>query len=366
VAAAPKTPLGSVADVSSSRRLLRVGIWLGSLAVGFFVLDLLGIDLSSWFASLWDALTAVDVEYLIVGLVFQTLETLFSGIAWVAILRAAYPSADVRVMPVITCYAVGVAGNAVLPANLGTLITMLMFIAVIQGATFVGIVGAQVVHKIFFVFAGLFVYLYLFLSVPGSFELELGFITSRPVVTLLVAVGVVLGIVALVRVFWKRLVDLWQQGKRGGVILADWRAYLLKVVLPELGAWLSKLAVIGIFLAAYGIPATFHTIMTVAGGNSLANVVSVTPGGIGVNQAVNSATLTREGVDRATALAYSTGQQLVTTAWNIGVAIVLVAVVFGWAGGRGLVMTSYDQAKAKASDLKSGRKKRRSLRRRRR
>jgi uncharacterized membrane protein YbhN (UPF0104 family) len=120
------------------------------------------------------------------------------------------------------------------------------------------------------------------------------------------------------------------------------------VLLPELGAWICKLAVIAVFLAAYGITVSFHTVMTVAGGNSLANVVSVTPGGAGVNQAVNSASLTREDVDRETALAYSAGQQLVTTAWNVGLAIVMVAVVFGWAGGKELVSASYDEAKERA------------------
>jgi hypothetical protein len=88
--------------------------------------------------------------------------------------------------------------------------------------------------------------------------------------------------------------------------------------------------------------------MTVAGGNSLANVVSVTPGGAGVNQAVNSATLTREDVDRETALAYSAGQQLITTAWSVGLAVALVAVAFGWAGGKSLVASSYGEAKARA------------------
>ena len=120
------------------------------------------------------------------------------------------------------------------------------------------------------------------------------------------------------------------------------------MLLPEFGAWLCKLGVIAVFLAAYGIPVTLHTVMTVAGGNSLANVVSVTPGGAGVNQAVDSATLTREDVDRETALAYSAGQQLITTAWSVGLAVVMVALVFGWAGGKSLVASSYVEAKTRA------------------
>ena len=259
-------------------------------------------------------------------------------------------------MPVLTCYAVAVAGNDVLPASLGTLVMLVMLMAVISESTFPGLVGGQVVHKLFFVAAGAFVYLYLFLSVPGSFELELGLLDDHRALALIVPVAVVLVAVFVVRAFWNRLRGLWERAKRGGAILADKRAYTVKVLLPSLGAWLCKLAVIGVFLAAYAIPVTFHTVMSVAGGNSLANVVSVTPGGAGVNQAVNSATLTREDVDRATAVAYSAGQQLITTAWNVGLAIVLVAVVFGWAGGKKLVAASYGEAKARAPDLKPHRR----------
>ena len=82
-----------------------------------------------------------------------------------------------------------------------------------------------------------------------------------------------------------------------------------------------------VFLAAYDIPVSFDTLMRLAGGNSIANVTSVTPGGAGVNQAFNVASL--NGITNATtATAYSVAQQLVTTAWNILFAIV--------AGGLGL------------------------------
>ena len=342
---------------SIGRRIVRIAAWLGSVAIALVLLDVFGVDLEAWFTSLFDELTAVDPEYVVAGLGFQTLETLLSGIAWLAILRAAYPQAGVKALPVLTCYAVGVAGNDILPASLGTLLMLVMLLAVIPESSFPGLVGGQVVHKLFFVAAGAFVYLYLFLSVPGSFETELGLLSDHRALAVIVPAAVATAAVLIVRAFWSRLRGLWERAKRGGAILADWKAYTLKVLLPSLGAWLCKLAVIGIFLAAYAIPVTFHTIMSVAGGNSLANVVSVTPGGAGVNQAVNSATLTREDVDRETAIAYSAGQQLITTAWNVGLAIVLVAVVFGWSGGKQLVTASYDEAKSRAPDVRPHRRK---------
>jgi uncharacterized membrane protein YbhN (UPF0104 family) len=320
------------------------------LAVG--LLHFFGVDVAGWFESLFDALTAVDPQYVVLGLVLQTLETFLSGIAWLAILRYAYPQAGLRALPILTAYAVAVAGNDVLPASLGTLVMLVMLTVIIPESTFPGLIGGQVVHKLFFVVAGAFVYLYLFLSVPGSFSAELALLDDHRGLAVLVPCVLVVVAVLVIRAFWSRLRGLWQRAKQGGAILAEPRAFAGKVVLPELGAWLCKLGVIAVFLAAYGIPVTLHTVMTVAGGNSLANVVSVTPGGAGVNQAVNSATLTREDVDRETALAYSAGQQLITTAWSVGLAVVMVAFVFGWAGGKSLVTSSYTEAKTRAPKRK--------------
>ena len=133
---------------------------------------------------------------------------------------------------------------------------------------------------------------------------------------------------------------------QGGAILARPRRLRLRVALPSFGAWLAKLGVIAVFLAGYGITVTFHTVMSVMGGNSIANTVSVTPGGVGVNQAANVAAL-NDVTDAATATAYSLGQQLAITAWNIVFAIVLVIWAFGWTGGKLLVEQSYTDAKVK-------------------
>ena len=70
------------------------------------MLHVVGVDVEGWLASLWDALTAVDPEYVALGLGLQTLETLLSAIAWLAILRAAYPQAGIEALPIVTTYAV--------------------------------------------------------------------------------------------------------------------------------------------------------------------------------------------------------------------------------------------------------------------
>src|SRR3954447_6720654 len=342
--------------------LRRLVIWATLIVVIGVVAYLLGWDIRAWFRELWDTLTEVSVKYLVPALVLQTLQTLFTAVAWLAIIRYAYPDSGVPARQVIACYATSVALNTFLPANLGTLVMLFMYTAIVVGATFAGIFAGYLVEKIFFTVIGAVVYVYLFASVGGSFDIKFGWVSAHPWATAIIAAGVVLGVLILCRLAWRWLKKLWAQAKQGGKILADWKAYLGRVFFPEFLSWCCKLGVIALFLAAYGIPVSFHTVMRIVGGNSIANVASVTPGGVGVNQAFNVASL--NGVtDATTATAYSVAQQLVTTAWNILFAIILVTWAFGWSGGKKLVGDSYTDAKAKTADQRAQRVVRKEARR---
>jgi hypothetical protein len=74
-------------------------------------------------------------------------------------------------------------------------------------------------------------------------------------------------------------------------------------------------------------------------------------------QAMNSAALSGS-VDAATATAYSIGQQLIISAWDVLFAVIVVSWVFGWSGGKELVESSYEDAKVKSRELKDKRRSR--------
>jgi uncharacterized membrane protein YbhN (UPF0104 family) len=342
-------------DPSRRRRLVKVGTWLLGTAVVLVLLHLLGIDVLGWLQDLWDQIKAVPVGYIVGGLVVQTGVTTFAAVSYYGILRAAFGDA-VTFPPILTAYAVGVAMNGFLPANIGTFVTLLMFVAIIPACTFPGAIAAYLVQKIFFTVAGTFVYLYLFLSVPGSFHENLGNLTDHPLLAASIAVGVVVLLVLVGRIFWKQVKKLWAQAKKGGVILSQPKRYFARVFLPSFLSWTCKLIVVGIFLAAFAIPVTFESIMWVVGSGSLANVVSVTPGAVGITQATNALALNVCcDVPQSQAVDYSTAQQLITTAWNVLFAIVLVVWVFGWTGGKLLVGQSYADAKVKVAEQKEQR-----------
>jgi uncharacterized membrane protein YbhN (UPF0104 family) len=343
-----------------ARRFLKVAAWLLGITLFVLILQFVGVDVRGWFSDLWDQMKAVPVSYIIAALVFQSGQTIFAGVSYYGILKAAYPG-EVTLPPIVTAYAVGVAMNNFLPANIGTFVTLLMFVALIPTCTVGGSIAAYLVQKIFFAVAGAFVYLYLFLSVPNSFKDNLGNVSAHPALTVVIIVGGAVLIVIVARLCWRQVKKLWMQAKQGGVILSTPKRYFTHAFLPSFLSYVCKFVVIGIFLAAFAIPVTFDSLTWIVGSGSLANVASFTPGAVGVTQATNALALDICcNVPKNTTVAYSTAQQLITTAWNVVFALVLVISVFGWTGGKQLVSTSYAGAKEQVAERKEDHRRKRA------
>ena len=343
------------------RRLARIAIWLGGIAVLLTVLELLGVPVLDWIDDLLDKVAAVPAWAIAAGVVLESLQTSLAALAWYGILRAALPHSPLPFRFVLASYAAAVALNGFLPANIGTFVMLVMFTALIAGATFPLVISGLIVEKIPFSLFNIGLYLYLFLTVSGSFSIKLGFVADHVGLVLLIAAGAILLLVLLARVFWERLAKLRKQLLAGGAILRTPRRAFTHLVLPELGSYIARLAIVAVFLGAYGIPVSFHNVATVTASNSISNSVSATPGGVGVTQAMNSAALSGE-ASAQTATAYSIGQQLIISAWDVLFAIVLVSWAFGWSGGKQLVESSYAEAKVKSSEMKASRKARKQAR----
>ena len=106
-----------------------------------------------WLSELWDTVTEISFGYIVLGCLFQGLQTVLTALGWYGILRYAYPG-GVTFMPVLASYAAGVALNNFLPANIGTFVTLLMYVAIVRGSTFPGVLAGYVVQKIFYFIIG--------------------------------------------------------------------------------------------------------------------------------------------------------------------------------------------------------------------
>ena len=350
-------PVETPAAAHPRLRFLRIAAWVVGILVVLAALQAAGVDVRGWLEELWDQVTSISLGYVVLGCLFQGTQTILTALGWYGILRYAYPG-GVSFMGVFTAYAVGVALNNVLPANIGTFVTLLMYVAIVRGATFPGVLAGYVVQKIFYLIIGTLIYIYLFSNVAGSFNYQFGDVwhalSDHGVLAVVIFGGAIFLLVVLARIFWAWVKKMWAKAKDGAAILGDFGAYVKLVLLPQMGGYAAKVGVIIVFLAAYGIPVSFGSVMSVLGSNQLANILSLTPGGVGVNQAFNAFALSSY-TSTDTATAYSVGQQLITTAFNIGLAVVLVCVVFGWQGGSALVKSSYAGAKDKAAEMKEAR-----------
>jgi uncharacterized membrane protein YbhN (UPF0104 family) len=335
----------------------RIALWVVIVFVIGAVADLLGWDIRSWFHSLWNTITSISVGSLLAAIGLMIVQTTATAFAWYSILHYAYPERT-KWRDILAGYAVSVALNGILPANIGTLV-FLIILTVLLGITFAAVLGAYAVEKIFFTLAGAFVYLYLFLQIGGSFDISFSWVHKRPAATVIFFGGGILLIVLLCRRFWPSVVAWWQNAKEGGAILARPSRFFGRVFLPSFIGWCAMLATIGVFLNAYGIPVSFDTLMHVAGGNSLANVTSFTPGGVGVTQAWNVASL-KGTASSADATAYSVAQQLVGTAWNIAFALIVMIWAWGWGGGKRLVSSSYTEAKRRQAEQQEKRREKKA------
>lgn len=272
---------GEAAESAAGHPVRRILIIVGLVIVAGAFATLVGWDIRGWVSDLRDTLTSISAVYIVAAVVAVTVQTTATAFAWFSILRYAYPAGEVRWMQVYAAYAACVGMNNILPANLGTFVMFAMLTAVIASATYAGMIGGFLVEKIFFTVAGAFVYLYLFLTVPGSFDIDFSWIKEHPWATAILVTAAGFVIVLVARTFWPKVLKWWEQAKEGGQILAHPRAYFGRVFLPSFVAWVASLCVVAIFLAAYAIPVTFHTVMSVVGSNSISNTVAVTPGGGG-------------------------------------------------------------------------------------
>ena len=119
---------------------------------------------------------------IVAGACSTRLQTVFAALSWLDDPARGVPRCEaLPVRPVLASYAVAVALNGFLPANIGTLVMMVMFTSLIAGATFAAVLSGFVVQKIPFTVLNIAVYVYLFATVSGSlsFDFDLSRISSR-------------------------------------------------------------------------------------------------------------------------------------------------------------------------------------------
>lgn len=292
--------------------------------------------MADWLNQFWDTLKAVSLPLVVLGLSFQLLQTLFISLAWRNILRAAYPKSVLPYREVLSYYAGGAGLNSILPASAGTVAMLGLFRSAIAGSTVAGLVGATLVQNIFFVVVAAIVYLWLFLSVAGSFDVKFGWFADHVGLSLIIFIGGGLLIVIVGKLLWHRLHHTWEQAKDGGGILTTPGKFMTQVVLVEAASYAARMGVNATFMYAYHIPVSLENIFLIVAASSISSTIAIAPGAVGSQTALISVVL--KGVaPQSTITAYTVGQALITTAWSVAFGLTMLALQIGWKQTRSLI-----------------------------
>jgi uncharacterized membrane protein YbhN (UPF0104 family) len=266
---------------------------------------------------------SLDGRFRLGALVLQVSNLALRSFAWRNVLAAAYPEQRVSYLSVAGSYVAGVALNTFTPGRAGELAKVMLVRTRIAGSAVPTIAAALSVVLVFDAIVGgaLVAALWAGGSAPGL---------TGPGAPVLLTVSALAAFVALGLAFAARyssrarqlLVRAWT----GVEIVRSPSRYLRSVALVQLGAWLCRIGVVMLVLAAFGIAPTPSSavLVLVAGGISTAVPI---PGGGGAQQLLVAYAL-HSTVSVSQAISFSVGMQAGVAVVNTLVGITALMLMF--------------------------------------
>lgn len=276
--------------------------------------------------------------------------------AWRNVLHAAFPDVRISYLRLSAAYLAGAGINAILPAHAGDVTKVFLVKRQIPGSSYPAVTSSFLVQTIFDTTVGLLVLLYAVSQgllpeppqLPDLPAFEIAFWAEHPQV-FLITIGSLLVAVAIgIYLLAHRVRRFWDRVKQGVVILASPRRYLREVAAWQGLGWLFRFAAFWFFLEAFGIGGSVGNVMLVMSVQAIANIVPLTPGGAGAQQALLVATL--HGPSRTAVLSFSVGTQIAMAAWSVVLGFAAMLLVFRTTDWRGLIRQA-EEDKGREGDV---------------
>jgi len=293
-----------------------------------------------------------------IALLFLLAMQLARAWAWRNVLRAAYPQRRIDFLPLSAAYLAGAGINAVVPAHAGDVTKVFLVKRQIPDSSYPAVTSSFLVQTVFDTSVGVLVLLYAISQgllpplpqIPDLPAFEISFWASHPK-TLAIATGVLLaGLVVGIYLLAHRVRAFWDRVKQGLAILTEPSRYLNEVALWQGVGWLFRFAAFWFFLEAFGIGGSVGNVMLVMSVQAIANVIPLTPGGAGAQQALLVATLS--GPSRTAVLSFSVGTQIAMAAWSVVLGFGAILLVFRTTDWRGLMKQAQDEADSEGAVLR--------------
>jgi glycosyltransferase 2 family protein len=269
--------------------------------------------------------------------------------AWRNVLRAAYPRRRIPFLPLSAAYLAGAGINAVVPAHAGDVTKVFLVKRQIPDSSYPAVTSSFLVQAIFDTAVGVLVLVYAITQgllpplprIPDLPAFEISFWAEHPKTLAIATVALLAAIVVGVFLLAHRVRAFWARVRQGVAILTQPGRYLREVAAWQGVGWLFRFAAFWFFLEAFGIGGSVGNVLLVMSVQAIANVIPLTPGGAGAQQALLVATLS--GPSRTAVLSFSVGTQIAMAAWSVVLGFVAMLLVFKTTDWRGLIEQAHDE-----------------------
>jgi uncharacterized membrane protein YbhN (UPF0104 family) len=270
--------------------------------------------------------------------------------AWRNVLRAAYPDKRISFLQLAAAYLAGAGINAIVPAHAGDVTKVFLVKRQIPDSSYPAVTSSFLVQTVFDTSVGILVLLYAITQgllpplprIPDLPAFEISFWADHPKTLLIVTVVTLLAIAVGIYLLAHRVRRFWARVRQGLVILTEPSRYLREVFAWQGVGWLFRFAAFWFFLEAFGITGSVGNVMLVMSVQAIANVVPLTPGGAGAQQALLVATLS--GPSRTAVLSFSVGTQIAMAAWSVVLGFTAILLVFRTTDWRGLIRQAQEES----------------------
>jgi uncharacterized protein (TIRG00374 family) len=251
------------------------------------------------------------------------------------ILRAAYPDAEFRFLPIWGSYWAGYGFNNVIPARGGDVIRLFLTKTSIPGSSYSAVAAAFAVEAGFDLSIAVVVLTFAFTQgvfpKPPDFSklnaFDLSYFASHPEFALFTLTFLTIAVIVLTALLSARVKAFWARVRQGLTIIFDRRRYFRQVWLVQLCGWFFRFTAFWFLLEAFNIGGSVRNVLLVLGVNAVAAVVPFTPGGAGVQQALLVKVFASTAAADVVA-AYSVGQQVAIAAFSFAMGFAALVFVF--------------------------------------
>ena len=287
---------------------------------------------------------------MVIALAFYLAHLLARSRAWQNTMGAAYPDRSVPYWRITAAYLVGAGMNSIVPARVGDAVKIFLAKRSIRRSTYTTVVSSFFVGSVFDTTVGILVLIYALTQgllpqppeLPDLPAFDIAFWAQNPSLLLFTLTALGILVVVLFAVLARRVEQFWDHIRQGAIVLATPMLYLRTVASWQGVGWVMRFASYWFFLEAFHIGGSFQNVLLVMSVQTVSNLLPLTPGGAGAQQALLVATLVGPGP--IAVLTYSVGQQIAIAAWTVVLGALALIVVFRTTDWRHLIRSASREA----------------------